>query len=414
MSSVVSTHRTPRATRLRACRLLLVDDEPSNLDLLEALLESEGYEQLIRTTDSREVLSLTQQYDPDLILLDLHMPHKHGLDVLRELTDTKSTSAYRPVLVLTADATVDARDRALALGARDFVTKPFDATEVLLRVENLLDTRVLHLEEHEARLRAEHAERQALELLAQAQLATTERERLLAVVAHDLRNPLGAISMYAEVLANLQPDDDLPLGDSEQRTRTYARRALETIRESTQSMQRLVQDLLDASTLKGNALQIVRQPVSSRAVAEAAVQMLSLRAEAADVRIVVDACDEEVSVDGQRVTQLIGNLVSNALAVTPRGGTVELKLAMAAGSPVLRGSVADTGPGIPLELMPHLFTAFWRGDRRDREGVGLGLWIARAIAEAHGGDLTAVSLPGQGAVFSFTLPLVDRETRPED
>mgnify|MGYP001810749516 CR=1 FL=1 len=179
-------------------------------------------------------------------------------------------------------------------------------------------------------------------------------------------------------------------------------------------MQRLVQDLLDASTLKGNALQIVRQPVSSRAVAEAAVQMLSLRAEAADVRIVVDACDEEVSVDGQRVTQLIGNLVSNALAVTPRGGTVELKLAMAAGSPVLRGSVADTGPGIPLELMPHLFTAFWRGDRRDREGVGLGLWIARAIAEAHGGDLTAVSLPGQGAVFSFTLPLVDRETRPED
>ncbi len=413
MKTSTSPTRANRA-RVRDCTVLLVDDEPGNLDLLEGLLESDGYTHMVRTTDPRDVLSLLSEHEPDLILLDLHMPHRNGLDVLRDLATHTNSGEYRPVLVLTADATLDARDQALSLGARDFVTKPFDVTEVLLRVENLLDTRLLHLDERAARLSAELAESRALELLAEAQLATSERERLLAVVAHDLRNPLGAIAMYAEVLSSLQPDDAPTGTESEERIRAYARTALGTIHASAATMQRLVQDLLDASTLKGGALSMVRAPVSARHPVDDAIRILTPRAEAAGVQIVVDACDDVVPIDGPRLTQLLSNLVSNALAVTPSGGTVRVTLGRSSDGTALEGSVTDTGPGIPAPLMPHLFTAFWRGDRRDRRGVGLGLWIARAIAEGHGGDLTAVSLPGKGATFSFMLPLVDRERRPED
>lgn len=420
-SSAATNVAASRRARLRDCTLLLVDDEPGNLDLLEALLGGEGYTHLVCTTDPREVRRLVAEHEPDLVLLDLHMPHRHGLEVLRDLAVQTAPGDYLPVLVLTADVTVDARDRALALGARDFVTKPFDATEVLLRVENLLDTRLLHRDERMARLRAETAEAQALAALAEAQLATTERERVLAVVAHDLRNPLGAIAMYAEVLANLQPDRFLEATEAteataveQRRVRAYAERALATIHTSAASMQRLVQDLLDASTLKGGALRMVRAPVPARQPAADAVNMLAHRAQAAGVQLVVEACENVVPIDGPRVTQLLGNLITNALAVTPAGGHVRVKLVLSDDGTALVGMVSDTGPGIPAEQLPHLFTAFWRGDRRDRRGVGLGLWIARAIVEGHGGDLTAVSVPGSGAEFRFTLPLADRERRIED
>lgn len=414
MSSGLSVSPTvSRRERLRACTLLLVDDEVSNLDLLEGLFEAEGYTRLVRTTDPREVMALSAAHAPDLVLLDLHMPHRNGMEVLADLAAQVAPGEYRPVLVLTADATNEARDRALALGARDFVTKPFDFTEVMLRVENLLDTRVLHLDEHAARMRAESAEARALEALAEAQLATSERERLLAVVAHDLRNPLGAIAMYAEVLANLQPDGD-GATEAQQRVRDYARTALGTIHTSAASMQRLVQDLLDASTLKGGALRMVRQPVRASEPVQDAVRMVTWRAEQHDVRLLVDACDDVVPVDGSRVTQLLVNLLTNAIAVTPRGQDIRVRIWRSAEGTALRGAVTDSGPGISTELLPHLFTAFWRGDRRDRDGVGLGLWIARAIAEGHGGDLTVVSPPGAGAEFRFVLPLEDRARRVED
>jgi signal transduction histidine kinase len=395
--------------------ILVVDDEPANLDLLEALLESDGYTRVVRTSDARQVMPLAGEHHPDLILLDLHMPHRHGLDVLDDLVRDTPAGSYRPVLVLTADATLEARDQALVRGARDFVTKPFDATEVLLRVENLLDTRVLHLEERALRERAEAAEARALEALAEAQLATSERERLLAVVAHDLRNPLGAISMYAEVLASLQPDDArAPQSEAEERSQRYTRTALTTIHASAGTMQRLVQDLLDASTLKGGVLRMVRAPVPASTPADEVRAQFAPRAEAQGVTLRVEAPDTLVTIDAGRVTQLLSNLVGNALRVTPSGGTIGVKLALHEDGTALVGSVSDSGPGIPSSLMPHLFTAFWRGDRRDRTGVGLGLWIARAIAEGHGGDLTAVSTPGAGATFSFVLPLADRERRLED
>ena len=123
-------------------RILIVDDNADTVSLLEIMLSAEGYEDLVSTTDPKEVVPLCEEADPDLILLDLRMPRMDGFEVMEELRDT-SGFEYRPILVLTAEGNPQARKKALALGARDFVTRPFDDWELLLRVRNLLETREL-------------------------------------------------------------------------------------------------------------------------------------------------------------------------------------------------------------------------------------------------------------------------------
>lgn len=125
-------------------RILLVDDQSSNLALLESLLAHEGLLQVVSTTDPERVGQLFAAFDPDLVILDLMMPKLSGYAVLEQLQRMKDPLDFRPVLVMTADATVDAKRRALALGAKDFLTKPFDAIEAMLRVWNLLETRWLY------------------------------------------------------------------------------------------------------------------------------------------------------------------------------------------------------------------------------------------------------------------------------
>jgi cyclic di-GMP phosphodiesterase len=130
---------------LKAARILIVDDEPANVALLERLLTQSGYVNLVTTTDSSQVLELCARMPPDLVLLDLHMPSPDGFEVLEQL-DPWISGRWLPVLVLTADATRDTKQRALANGAKDFLVKPLDAIEVLLRIRNLLETRFLQLE----------------------------------------------------------------------------------------------------------------------------------------------------------------------------------------------------------------------------------------------------------------------------
>lgn len=127
-----------------ASRILLVDDQPANLRLLEELLAREGFSNVVSTTESEQVLDIYNAFDPDLIVLDLMMPGLSGYAVLERIERQRQADEFRPVLVLTADATSQAKHRALALGAKDFLTKPFDAVEAMLRVWNLLETRHLY------------------------------------------------------------------------------------------------------------------------------------------------------------------------------------------------------------------------------------------------------------------------------
>lgn len=125
-------------------KILIVDDADANLRLLENLLSNEGFTQVISTTDSTQTIDLFHAFEPDLILLDLMMPELDGYEVLELLSRYIPKDQYLPILVLTADATIAARRKALALGAKDFLTKPFDNIEAMLRVWNLIETRLLY------------------------------------------------------------------------------------------------------------------------------------------------------------------------------------------------------------------------------------------------------------------------------
>ncbi|BEV07767.1 MULTISPECIES: response regulator [unclassified Methylophilus] len=137
--------------QLRASKILIIDDAEANLRLLEELLTKEGFEQVISTTDPTKTMDLVNAFQPDLILLDLMMPVLDGFAVLDQLSHHVGHNEYLPVLVLTADATIATRRRALALGAKDFLTKPFDPMEAMLRVWILLETRWLftQLKQHQ-------------------------------------------------------------------------------------------------------------------------------------------------------------------------------------------------------------------------------------------------------------------------
>ncbi|HEX8099808.1 MAG TPA: response regulator [Actinomycetota bacterium] len=140
---------------MTAARILIVDDEDSNVRLLEAILRRDGYTDLMSMTDSRLAVPRFAEFHPDLVLLDLMMPLMDGFEVMEELKTRIPPETYVPILVLTADLARDSRNRALSMGANDFLTKPFDQDEVTLRIHNLLHTRALYLRVQEEQTKLE-------------------------------------------------------------------------------------------------------------------------------------------------------------------------------------------------------------------------------------------------------------------
>jgi signal transduction histidine kinase len=212
---------------LEQARLLVIDDEEANVRLLERILAASGFTNVISSTDAREACGLVESFDPDLLLLDLLMPHVDGFEVMRGLRDTLPADRYFPILVLTADATAGTKRRALAAGANDFLTKPFDATEVVLRIRNLLRTRFLHVElqwqndELEERVRArteelsragdhlratDTARRALLSRLVRAQ--EDERQRIAGEVHDDSVQIMTAVAMRLHLVRQKLTDPD--------------------------------------------------------------------------------------------------------------------------------------------------------------------------------------------------------------
>lgn len=193
-----SDYREPPGDGFAAAVVLVVDDNENNVLLLERLLTRIGVGRVVGITDPRETVTQYHAIQPDLILLDLHMPHLDGVAVLEQLGIVIPKGSFTPVLVLTADATLDAKQRALAAGAKDFVTKPFEQTEVLLRVKNLLETRALHLalQRHNAELEAELAR-------------VAERERRLAREQEACRARVQQLLDHEAITMVFQPIVDL-------------------------------------------------------------------------------------------------------------------------------------------------------------------------------------------------------------
>jgi len=222
------------------------------------------------------------------------------------------------------------------------------------------------------------------------------REQLLALVSHDLRNPLHVISIASgALLRNWAADDE----------HAPERVQLAAIAQSADRARRLVADLMDAAQQDSGTFGVCPQPLPVSTLVHRAAEAHRPLADEKGVAIQVAPLPSTLAMaDEHRVYQVFSNLVGNALRFTPAGGTVTLSAAVEGDT--VRFSVADTGSGIATDDLPRIFERFWRGTRC-RGGAGLGLSITRAIVEAHGGRAWAESAPGQGATLSFTLPLAD-------
>jgi PAS domain S-box-containing protein len=231
------------------------------------------------------------------------------------------------------------------------------------------------------------------------QQAVAARDSVLAVVSHDLRNPLHAIRLAASTLERLQ----LSTGD------ISAAVQVEVIRRAADRMERLIQSFRDLTTIEAGQLQVELRPESSQALLEQSASQLVGQAQAAELRLVVDVPPglPEVLCDRERVFQVIANLVDNAIKFTPVGG--EIRIGVETVSDGLRVSVADTGCGIPPEDQGHIFDRYWKSGSARQGGTGLGLFIARGIVRAHGGTIWVESVPGSGSRFLFTLPVAPTE-----
>ena len=235
---------------------------------------------------------------------------------------------------------------------------------------------------------------QLVQALRVQQAAVHLRDDVLAIVAHDLRNPLDRISASVALLL----DDTLA---AESRPRLLA-----VMERTVAGMNRLVRDLLDAASIDTGRLALERRQIDVTSILESACELFHAQAAKKHLRL---NCHAEralaVYADQGRVLQLLGNLLTNAIRLTPLGGHLELRAQLA--GDVVRLSVSDTGPGISPTDVPLVFERFWQGKREGRGSAGLGLTIAKGIVEAHGGRIWVVSEVGQGTTFFFTLP-VDR------
>lgn len=233
-------------------------------------------------------------------------------------------------------------------------------------------------------------------LYEEAQRAVQMRENVLAVVSHDLKNPLGSIIMANGLMAEKIAEEDLSVASLVRHTQIIGR--------ATERMDRLITDLLDLASLDAGHLSMEQKPVEVGAILLEASETHSAFATSKGVRLISELEPDLplVVCDRGRVQQVLTNLISNALKFTGEGGAVTLRAARLAG--MVQLSVADTGAGIKPEHLGRLFERFWQASRTGRTGSGLGLTIARGIVEAHGGKIWAESELGAGSKFTFTLP----------
>jgi two-component system sensor histidine kinase/response regulator len=363
--------------RLRA-RLLVVDDDVPSRKMLGGILRNAGYEVTL-AADGPEAIELARKVQPDVVLLDVMMPRMSGHEVCEILKNDPRTRLSQVMLVSALDGTPD-KVEGLDIGADDYVTKPIRREEFLAKVRALLRVRRL-LDDLES-ARRELAERNGeLEI----------KKTLAQALVHDLKNPLTG------VLGNLDLME-LPGGKD---TSTLIKRT----RRAAQRMQQMVSNLIDVAALEEGRVSINRERVDLAELTLRSTEEAESIGHARNVSLLcTHVATARLDGDAQLLRRMIDNLVSNAVAHSPEGGTVAITAQPVSGG--VEWTISDEGPGIPEELRRRVFDKYAQGDQQ-QTGVmanrGLGLTLCRMVADAHRGEIGIETAAGGGTLMRIRM-----------
>ena len=368
-----ASHST--SSRNNGVDVLAIDDNRNNLLLLCGMLKERGF-RVRPATSGKLGLQAAKFMPPDVILLDVNMPDMDGYEVCRELKQSEVLKQI-PVIFLSALGESMDKLRAFESGGFDYITKPFKIEEVAARIDTQVTIRRLRQD-----LQKRYEELQEAEQL---------RDKLVNLIVHDLRNPLGVVltSLDYILYRNNLNSSDVQLLDS----------AL----GQANLMNGMIDDMLHIGRLEGNKMPIKAAEQDIPAVLEEARASVALRGQ----RLMLDlfAAPGTAVFDRELVRRVLTNLIGNAAKFTPEGGTIEISVKEAAEG--TRFEVRDSGPGIPAEYHERIFEKFGRVEAAQSlkgRSTGLGLTFCRLAVEAHGGRIGVESEVGQGSLFWFTLP----------
>jgi signal transduction histidine kinase len=386
-------------------KILIVDDEARNLDALEAILSDPAY-QLLRAEDAEQALRLLLDHDVAAIVLDIKMPGVSGFELARMIKNTKRFRET-PIVFLTAYL-VDDEDVIAGYGAGgvDYLTKPLNPIILRHKVGVFADlyrkTRELAAVNAELAKLNERLEERVLERTAELQKSEAEvraagvqKDEFLAVLAHELRNPLAPLRTGLDLLLRYQ-------GSAE--PAPPVARTLAAMNRQLDHMVRLIDDLLDVSRISRGLLELKRERVELSAVLKSTIEGVRPFFERRNHVLSAQISGEiQAEADHTRIAQILTNLLHNAAKFTPANGSIRVELTEEAGNAVFR--VTDSGAGIRSDQLERVFDMFARVERPGvsaEPGLGIGLALARRLADMHGGRLS-VSSPGEGHGTTFTL-----------
>ena len=360
-------------------RILCVDDEPLNLSLLKAMLSPRGYD-VVTALNGPDALEKIRTEQIDICLLDVMMPEMDGFEVCRRIKGDEDHGTI-PVVMITALSDMANRIRGIEAGAEDFISKPFNAAEVLARIKMLLHVKSLNDQLKSAKSMAE-----------KANLAKSE---FLSGMSHELRSPLNAILGFAQLM-----ESDSPPPTPAQRE------SIVQILRAGWHLLTLINEILDLAKVESRQVPLSHEPVSLAEVMQECQGMVEPQAQQHGTRITFPRFDLPcfVLADQTRVKQVLINLLSNAIKYANKQGTVEVECT--ANTPGrIRVSVRDSGAGLRPEQLAQLFQPFNRLGQEggSEEGTGIGLVVAKQLVELMEGEIGVESTVGVGSVFWFEL-----------
>ena len=364
--------------------ILVVDDNANNRTLAEAHLKSFGY-RVVMAESGEQALEQLIKHAPSLILLDVIMPRMDGYETCARLRQLPQGSDV-PIVFLTALADLSSHQRAMDVGVDDFLTKPINRTELMLRVRSLLRIGVLNrdLKENLETIRHQHDQ------LVRVQ---KQREELMQHVVHDLKNPLGAIEMNARYMLSSLPSEEIL-------------DAARDIVDSATALRRMVMNLLDICRSEDGQLVPTLTEVDVGNLVSTVIGEHTRESLDRDVqlRAKFDLDQSTVCVDQDLIRRVLENLVVNAIRHAPRSSSIEI-IAQNAGDDV-ELHVRDLGDGVPEEFRERVFDKYVRleSNTTSLANRGLGLTFCRIAVEAHGGRVWVEPNRPSGADFIVRLP----------